>query len=128
MLIAIGLTTVVIIGVPVLMYTMDTLSKVSQLEAAQSFADKLHNYTTRVDMGLQEDVVIEIVVPGYIDISASGNTLSIAYVKDGTQEAIWSESYLHAVLVIPPQETGIHMMSITLVADVIEIAFSRVLT
>ena len=123
-LIAVGLTTVVIIGVPVLMYTMDTLANVSQLEAAQTFADRMHNYTSRVDTGQQEEVIVEITVPSYIEMSASGQSLTIAYMKDGNQEAAWSETYVHAIVLTPPDTAGIHTLTISLVSDEIHISFS----
>ncbi|MFW9933772.1 MAG: hypothetical protein ACFFDR_14125, partial [Candidatus Thorarchaeota archaeon] len=124
MLIAIGLTTVVIIGVPVLIFTMDTLSNVSQLEAAQTFADRIHNYTARVDTGAQVSIAVEINVPSYVDLSSSGNTLSIAFVKAGTQEVVWSETYLHAIIVVPPDEPGIYTLTIALVGADIQITFN----
>ncbi len=123
-LIAVGLTTVVIIGVPVLMYTMDTLANVSQLEAAQTFADRMHNYTSRVDTGQQDEVIVEITVPSYIEMSASGQSLSIAYMKDGNQEAVWSETYAHAIVLTPPESSGIHTLTIRLVSGEIHISFS----
>ena len=124
MLIAVGLTTVVIIGVPVLMYTMDTLANVSQLEAAQTFADRMHNYTSRVDSGLQDEVIVEIAIPSYIEMSASGQSLTIAYMKDGNQEAVWSETYSHEIILTPPDTTGIKTLTIALISGEIHISFS----
>ena len=124
MLIAIGLTTVVIIGVPVLIYTMDTLSNASQLEAAQTFAQRLHNYTGRVDTGIQENIAVEMTVPSFVELSTSGNTLTIAFVKDGVQEAVWSETYSHNIVLISPDEPGIFTLTISLSGDDILITFT----
>ncbi len=124
MLIAIGLSTVVIIGVPVLIFTMDTLSNASQLEAAQTFAQRLHNYTGRVDTGSQENIAVEMTVPSYVELRTSGNTLTIAFVKEGVQEAIWSETYSRNIVLIPPDEPGIYTLTISLSGDDIQIAFS----
>ena len=123
-LIAIGLTTVVIIGVPVLMYTMDTLNNASQFETAATLAQRIHNYTQRVDAGENDSIVIEITIPSYLEIQASNNTLSIFYIKDGNQEAEWSETYLHPITLIPPTQSGIYTLSITLQDDELSLNFT----
>jgi len=122
-LIAIGLTTVVIIGVPVLMYTMDTLNNVSQYETASTLARRIHNYTERVDSGDNESITVEITIPSYLEIEASGNTLSVFYIRDGNQEAEWSEVYLHHIVLTPPVEPGIYILTITIQGSDLQITF-----
>jgi hypothetical protein len=123
LLIAIGLSMVVMVGVPVLIYTMDTLSSASQLESAHAFADRLHNYTARVDQGLEESISVQVTVPSYIEISSAGNTLVVSFVKGGNQVASWPESYLHSVNITGTVPPGYCTLVIRLSGDTIEIAF-----
>jgi hypothetical protein len=123
LLIAIGLSMVVMVGVPVLIYTMDTLSSASQLESAHAFADRLHNYTARVDQGLEESISVQVTVPSYIEMSSAGNTLVVSFVKDDNQVATWSESYLHSVNVSEPASPGVYTLVIALNGDTVEIEF-----
>ncbi len=123
LLIAIGLSMVVMVGVPVLIYTMDTLTNASQLEMAHAFADRLQNYTARVDQGLEESISIQVTVPSYIEMSSAGNTLVVSFVKDGNQVATWSQSYIHLISISPPPEPGAYTLMIALEGDTITINF-----
>ncbi|MFW9954963.1 MAG: hypothetical protein ACFFD3_10465 [Candidatus Thorarchaeota archaeon] len=113
-LIAIGLTTVVIIGVPVLIYAMETLTNASQLEMAENFADSLHNATNRVDMGLTNHTYMQVSIPQYVSVSASGNTLTIAFTKDGGNTYSWSNTYTHPVSLSAPPGPGIYTLTIVI--------------
>ncbi len=124
LLIAIGLTTVVMVGVPVLLYAMDTLSSASELERAQSFADRVHNATDRVDLGLTNSASLEIVVPQYVTMIVSENTLTVAYAKEGADVYTWSIEYTHPISLTAPQDAGIYIMSISLVAGEVQLVFT----
>ena len=124
LLIAIGLTTVVMVGVPVLLYAMDTLSSASQLEMAQNFANNVHNATGRVDLGQANNTLLQIIVPQYVTISASGTTLTITYAKEGSDTFSWSNSYTHPINLAAPPDAGLFIMSISLVGGEVQLAFS----
>lgn len=123
LLIAIGLSMVVMVGVPVLIYTMDTLTSASQLETAHAFADRLHNYTAQVDQGLEGSISVQVTVPSYIEMSSTGNTLVVSFVKDGNQVGTWSESYIHSVNITEPTSPGIYTLVITLDGNTVDIEF-----
>ncbi len=112
MLIAIGLTMVVIVGVPVLLYTMDILSSASELEMAQNFADRVHNATSRVDQGLVNNTNMQISVPQYVEVSAVGNTLTIIYEKEGADPISWSNTYTRSISLVSPPGFGLYMLYI----------------
>ncbi|MHA1907491.1 MAG: hypothetical protein ACW98Y_09375 [Candidatus Thorarchaeota archaeon] len=124
LLIAIGLTTVVMVGVPVLLYSMDVLSSASQLEMAQSFASNVHNATGRVDLGQANNTLFQIVVPQYVTISASGSTLTITYAKEGSDTFSWSNSYMHPINLAAPASAGSFIMSVSLIGGEVQLAFS----
>ncbi|MFW9847518.1 MAG: hypothetical protein ACFFF4_00150 [Candidatus Thorarchaeota archaeon] len=126
MLIAIGLTMVVIVGVPVLLYTMDILSSASELEMAQNFADRVHNATSRVDQGLVNDTHIEISVPQYVEISAVGNTLTIMYEKEGADSISWSNTYTRQITLVSPPGFGLYMLYIHIDSGELVVAFVAV--
>ncbi|MFW9845954.1 MAG: hypothetical protein ACFFD6_04350 [Candidatus Thorarchaeota archaeon] len=82
-LIAIGLSTAVIIGIPVLMYSIDTLSNASQADLALRFADRLHNVTESVDDGIANNTVIEISVPEGVTVTSDGTSLTVSLEREG---------------------------------------------
>lgn len=124
LLIAIGLSTAVIVGVPVLFYAIDILGNASRLEAAHAFANRVHNLTAEVDIGQVNDTTIEIIVPQGVIISIDGKTLTIELMTEGTQEAFWSETYTHELELIPPKLSGTHLMNMQLVGNIIKITFT----
>ena len=63
MLIAIGLTTAVIIGVPVLLYAIDTMTTTQQIQYAHQTADTIFNATQQVDSGDVGELTIQVYVP-----------------------------------------------------------------
>ena len=122
-LIALGLTTVVIIGVPALMYAINTLGNVTDLEHAATFAERLHNETRLVDLGAANNTEVTITVPDYVFVIIEGNTLRVTFHKEGAPQAEWSETYLHPVALETAVTSGTNLMSIRLIDGVIEIAF-----
>jgi hypothetical protein len=126
LLIAIGLTTVVMVGVPVLLYAMNTLSSASELEMAQHFADRVHNATGRVDLGQTNNTSIEISVPQYVSVTSDSNSLTITYDKEGRDPFNWGNSYTHPILLTPPTDAGVYIMSVSLVDGEIHLVFTAV--
>ena len=126
MLIAIGLTTVVIVGVPVLLYAMDTLSSASQLEMAESFATRIHDVTLAVDDGTSNDTIIEVSVPRSVTVSAIGNSLSVTLQMESTDPVVWSWDFDHNLQVAEPESSGLHIFRARLVAGIIELTFTPV--
>lgn len=127
MLIALGLTTVVIIGVPALMFAINTLGNATDLENAAVFADRLFDRTSLVDFGSINITELAITVPDYVIVSAEDNTLMVAFEKEGIQRAEWSESYSHPVSLLTGVTSGENLLTIRLVDGVIEILFTAVL-
>jgi hypothetical protein len=125
-LIALGLTTVVIIGVPTLMYAINTLGNVTDLESAAVFADRLHNMTGLVDLGGTNNTEVRIMVPEYVTVSADGSTLTVTFQKEGMELTEWSETYLHPVSLLTGVTSGDNSLTIRLVNGVIEILFTAV--
>ena len=124
MLIAIGLSTAVIVGVPVLMYAIDTITTTSYLEDAQMVAEQIHNATKQVDIGTVPDATVQVHFPVGITMSAEGNTLTILFNYQGVEPQTWIETYDHQIVISPPTEAGNYLMHIDLVAGAIHITFS----
>lgn len=122
-LIAIGLSTAVIIGVPVLLYTIDTLGNASQLEMAEHFAERLHNLIERVDNGTVNSTSFEINVPDGVSVTSSGGNLTVAFEKLGVPSQYWGETYGHSIVLQPPSEAGAYSLVIQLIASDIHISF-----
>ncbi|MHA2240108.1 MAG: hypothetical protein ACXACE_00735 [Candidatus Thorarchaeota archaeon] len=126
MLIAIGLTTVVIVGVPVLLYAMDTLSGASQLDMAETFATRIHDVTLAVDNGTSNDTLIEVNVPSGVTVSAVGNSLSVTLQRASSDPIVWSWDFNHNLQVVQPESSGLHILQVRYVAGIIELTFTLV--
>ncbi|MFW9889141.1 MAG: hypothetical protein ACFFER_13230 [Candidatus Thorarchaeota archaeon] len=122
-LIAIGLSTAVIIGVPVLLYTIDTLGNASLLEMAEQFAERLHNLTERVDNGTVNSTSLDIIVPDGVSVISSGGTLTVAFEKLGVPSQDWGETYENSIVLQPPSEPGPYSLVIQLIGSDIHISF-----
>ncbi len=124
MLIAIGLSAAVIVGVPVLMYAIDTITTASYLEDAQMVAEQIHNTTRHVDIGTLSNATMQVYIPAGLTMSSQGNTLTILFNYQGVEPQTWIETYDHPVVISPPSEVGTYLMHTTLDAGVILITFS----
>ncbi len=124
MLIAIGLSTAVMVGVPVLMYAIDTITTTSYLEDAQVVAAQIHATTKQVDNGTIPNVTIQVHIPAGITMNADGNTLTISFNYQGVEPQIWIETYVHPVTINPPPEAGNYLMHFNLDSGVILITYS----
>ncbi|MHA1959758.1 MAG: hypothetical protein ACW99U_05980 [Candidatus Thorarchaeota archaeon] len=124
MLIAIGLTTAVIVGVPVLMYTMDIISNTSILETAEAFAARVHNLTSMVDNGQVNDTAVEVNVPLGIKLSAQDSTLTITLMDEDSVLTSWSAGYTRNINLVAPNIPGIYLLWIQVDGDFLEITFS----
>ena len=123
MLIAVGLSTAVIIGVPVLLYAIDTMSYSTHLQSAQLAADSIFNATEQLDTGASDNLTIRVHIPTGILMVADGSALTISVLING-QTTSWSDSYNHQIIINPPTEAGIYDMEFTLVSDVIHITYN----
>ena len=127
MLIAIGLSTAVIVGVPVLMYAMDTINTTSQLQQVQYEAEHIHNSTGLVDTGMINSTIINIWVNPGVTVTATGNTLTVLYNPDGGSPRTWSQSYVHEISIDSSISTlhdvTPYTMDIILIGNVIHIWF-----
>jgi hypothetical protein len=125
MLIAIGLSTVVIIGVPVLLFAIDTMSYTSHLQDAQAAATDVLGAASRVDDGELTDLTIQVHIPTGMSMTVIGYTLAIS-VLIGEQLTEWTATYNHQIIINPPTEAGYYSMTFTMVSDTIHITHSLV--
>jgi hypothetical protein len=123
-LIAVGLSTAVIIGVPVLLYTIDTLGNASQLEMAEQFAERLHNLTERVDTGTVNNTSVDINVPEGVSVTSNDGTLTVVFEKLGVPSQYWGETYGHSIVLQPPLGPGAYSLVIQLIGSDIHISFT----
>jgi hypothetical protein len=127
MLIAIGLSTVVIVGVPVLMYAIDTINTTTQLQEAQQAAELMFNATALVDDGVTNTTSINVWLNPGVSLMASGNTLTVLYAESPGLQKAWDQTYNHEVSIDTPSlshsETTLYRMEVVMVAGVIHISF-----
>ena len=124
MLIAIGLTTVVLVGIPILLFAVETLGNATQLELAQNFSERVHNETQLVDTGAN-NTIIEINVPTGVTVSAEGSTLTVSFQSSGGLITTWEEDYGHTISLQAPSGSGPHLMHIAMIAGIIELTFTE---
>jgi hypothetical protein len=121
MLIAVGLTAVVIVGVPILMFSIETLNTSTRLSMADQAADQLLNATRRVDTGELNSTVISIRIPSGVTVSADGYTLTVLFeAPDGTP-TLWSGAFTHLVEMDPITQAGEYHLSIMMDTGVVTI-------
>ncbi|MFW9793716.1 MAG: hypothetical protein ACFFEE_05420 [Candidatus Thorarchaeota archaeon] len=129
MLIAIGLSTAVIVGVPVLMYAIDTINTTSQLQEVQIAAEQIHNATRDVDNGVTNTSVITVWINPGVSVSSEGNTLTVLYSNNGGTQRTWSVTYNHEISIDQPLSTVLERepfsIEIVLVGNVIHISFTQ---
>lgn len=130
MLIAIGLSTAVIVGVPVLMYAMDTINTTSHLQEAQFAAEQIHNATMEVDTGVTNSTAFNIWANPGFTVTANGNMLMVSFSNDGGTPRTWSATYIHEISIDNSISSHLsktpYSMEIVLVDDVIHISFLAV--
>jgi hypothetical protein len=130
MLIAIGLSTAVIVGVPVLMYAIDTINTTSQLQEVLFAAEQIHNATRDVDNGVSNNTAITVWVNPGVSVTADGNTLTVSFSNDGGFPRTWSATYNHDISIDYPISSHLnkvpYTMEVVLVDDVIHISFLAV--
>lgn len=130
MLIAIGLSTAVIIGVPVLMYAIDTINTTSQLQEAQLIAEQIHNATSNIDTGASNSTTINIwVIPG-VTVTSNGNTLTVAFSNNEGTPTTWPAAYNHEIVIddviTSHQDRTLYTLDVTLVGDTLHLSFLEV--
>ena len=129
MLIAIGLTMAVIIGVPVLLYAIDTMTTTQQIQYAQHTSDAIFNATRHVDNGDSNELTIQVYIPSEFtvktDESGSGLVVTFNPYPSQTERVIaWTDSFDHQIVVNFPSESGDYYLTFALVSDVIHITYS----
>ncbi|TFG98195.1 hypothetical protein E4H12_06780 [Candidatus Thorarchaeota archaeon] len=123
MLIAVGLSTAVIIGVPVLLYAIDTMSYSTHLQDAQLAAKNIFAATERLDTGELNNHTIRVHIPTGMLMIADGSSLTISVLING-QTTSWSDSYNHQIIINPPTEAGNYDIEFTMVSNVIHITYT----
>ncbi|MGD9395363.1 MAG: hypothetical protein PVJ05_02950 [Candidatus Thorarchaeota archaeon] len=126
-LIAIGLSTVVIVGVPVLMYSIDTINTTSQLQEVQLMAELIHNATRDVDTGVSNSTSADVWVNPGFSVTATAKTLTVLFSKNGGSTRTWQGTYIHDISIDNPISTHtskvLYSMEVVLVDDVLHISF-----
>jgi hypothetical protein len=127
MLIAIGLSTAVIVGVPVLMYAIDTINTTSQIQEVQFASEQIHNATRDVDTGVSNTTTITVWVNPGLTVTTDGNTLTVLFNDNGVTLGSWPVTYNHAISIDQPILTNNnrvpYTMEVVLVDNVIHISF-----
>jgi hypothetical protein len=130
MLIAIGLSTAVIVGVPVLMYAIDTLNTTSQMQEAQLAAEQILNATRNVDQGITNSTSITAWIGPGVTVTAGSYQLLVEFNGEGLPTRTWSELYYHSVVIDNPlvtdSSTAPYTVEIVLVDSIIHISFFAV--
>jgi hypothetical protein len=129
MLIAVGLSSALIIGVPVLLYAINTMTTTQQIQYAQDAAEAIFNATQQVDNGVQEEITIQLYVPAKLSMTTDESGVTIVIILDTGRPQpekyiTWSESYEHQIVDNFPTETGNYYLTFTMVSDVIHITYS----
>ena len=129
-LIAIGLSTVVIIGVPVLMYAIDTITITTYLEDARIAAEEIHLAASVLDDGTYTTQTIVITIPPGFSVGVDNNTLIVRLSYGGQRTQTWTESYNHPLLldvslgIVSTRAT--YGVNLELIDDVIHLSFIQV--
>lgn len=131
MLIAIGLSTAVIVGIPVLMYAIDTITISTYLEDARIAAEEIHLATSVLDDGAYTIQSIVITIPPGFSVGVDNNTLIVTFNYGGQRTQTWTESYNHPLLFDYPLGTvsirETYSVNLEMIDDVIHLSFIQVL-
>ncbi|MGY5853214.1 MAG: hypothetical protein RTU92_06575 [Candidatus Thorarchaeota archaeon] len=128
LLIAVGLSAAVLVGIPILMYSINAMNSTSQLQMADTFAGRLHEYAGPVDNSNTTGISTEINVPALVTVSADGNILTVTYQPVGQQATSWSESYSHPISLTSPSDPGAYDLQIEITEGNLEIVFSQIVS
>jgi hypothetical protein len=123
MLIAIGLSAAVIVGVPVLLYSINILNNTTSFQAAETFAQELHSLVDTIDKTTTNETQVDIVVPQYVTVSSTGTTLTISYQIGGEAPHTWSQVYDNEIDAMSPTHLGSQLVRIQIVDEMIQIRF-----
>jgi hypothetical protein len=130
MLIAIGLSTAVIVGVPVLMYAIETLNTTTELQEVQMAAEQIHNGTMIVDGGVTNSTTFNVWINQGVTVSATGHSLTVLHSPETGSPTTWTQSYLHDVVIAVPLETHrsttLYTVEIDMIDGIIYISFYAV--
>lgn len=129
MLIAVGLSTAIIIGVPVLLYAIDTMTMTQQIQYAQHASEMIFNATRQVDDGELLDITIQIYIPHNFGIVTDDSGSILTIVLDTGRPPpdtyiTWREDFKHQIVVSIPSEAGHYHFTFSMVSNVIHITYS----
>ena len=124
LLIAIGLSTAVIVGVPILMVAIQTLQSSSQIEMARIFAESTHDLVQSVDTGEFDDKSIQVDIPDCATVEVNGDSLGIYCHINGDLVESWVETYSHDIDFIGSSGSGQYTIRARLVGEIIELSFT----
>ncbi len=123
MLIAVGLSTAVIIGVPVLLYAIDTMSYTTHLQDAQNAANDIFEAVEQLDTGIVNSTTVRVHIPTGMLMDSSGTLLTISVLINEVTTS-WSHSYTHQLTINPPTEAGLYDLHFEMISNVIHITYT----
>jgi hypothetical protein len=130
MLIVIGLSTAVIVGVPILMYSIETINTTTQLQGVELMVSKIHDATITVDSELFNTTTTDIWVNPGVTVNAVGNSLMIVFNPDSGSPRTWSQTYLHEIVIDNSISTHLvrtlYTMEVDMIDNIIHISFYAV--
>jgi hypothetical protein len=126
LLIAIGLSTAVIVGVPILMVAIQALQGTSQIELTRAFAESTHDLVEKVDTGEVEDMSIQVDIPDCVTIDVTGSFLGIYCYINGELMESWEETYTHDIDFTGPSGSGSYTVRARLIGEIIELSFTLI--
>ena len=129
MLIAIGLSTAVIIGVPVLLHAIDTMTTTQRFQAADLAAQRILNATRLIDIGELNETTIQVQIPEGFAMTVDNNGYSLIMTLNlGDQppgnNAMWSETFSHPIALNESPEAGTLVMIFHMESGVIQINYT----
>mgnify|MGYP001242942796 CR=1 FL=1 len=123
-LVAVGLTTAVMVGVPVLLFAINTLNNATEYESAKLFSERIHEAVMRVDNGSAQQLTLQLTVPDGTELTSNGNTLTVTYQNEYGSSGVWTEEYSHSVLIESPPDVVYQITTIRMIDEVLVISFA----
>ncbi|MBD3157758.1 MAG: hypothetical protein GF309_03120 [Candidatus Lokiarchaeota archaeon] len=125
LLIAVGLSSAVIVGVPLLMHAVNLMAGATRFEMAQQAANQIHNATEEIDMEQANRTTVQFNAPEGFAIQVQDNKLTITYSQDGEIVGSWPHTYSHSLLSTGFQGRGNYVLTIRLVDEVVHLSFNH---
>ncbi len=124
-LIAVGLTMAVTIGVPVLLYSIDLVNQAGRIESGRFVAERMQDAIELVDGGAANMTTLDITLPPQTSVSASGHTFTVTLEQTGGEPIRWTREFNHTLVLTPPTGAASYRVTIGMEGSTIMIVFER---